>query len=324
MLSTQRQGATTGASSSFALTRDTSSGLWNGLLSVHTAGSYQIMASSTDGAGNHTVRRIINLLVSPSGRVTSRSSGQPLTAKLTLYYLEPATHTWQVWSAAPYGETNPQTTTANGTYSLMVPRGEYYLRVSAPHQRKFTSTIFKVSQPQAITAAITLESTPHLGPLYLPDVSWGAQALPAPTSTAASSSQSLVGALLPDFALPTSTGSTQRGIDLSGKPTVITLLSTWAPDSQSQIPALAAAQTNHDINVVPIFSQQDPALVTIYLATGGYNLVATIDPDGQLVGPLQVAAVPEHLFVDRTGRIKKVMVGVLSEQDLLSQLGGLQ
>jgi len=324
MLTAQPIGGNSIAGSTFALTRDSSSGLWNGLLTVNTPGTYQLVANSVDGANNRTTRHILNLSVDVPGRVTSRTSTQPLAAKLTLYYLEPSTNTWHVWAAAPYGETNPQTTSATGAYDLMVPKGEYYLRASAPHYSTFTSTIFTVSQPQAITAAISLIGRPHIGSLYVPDLPWSAQTLPIPRTGTTPASQTLIGTLLPNFTLPTTAGGTQRGIDLASKPTVISLLTTWSPDSQDQITALSAAQSNHDVNIVPIFSQQDSALVSTYLATGGYNLTADIDSDGTLTAPLQESTVPQHIFVDRTGHIKKVMLGVLSSQELLNQLGGLE
>jgi hypothetical protein len=312
-------------SRTFTLTRSPGSGLWSGLLSLAAGGVYQVVAESADGAGNHTTRTLLTVVVTPPG-VVADSSAKPFNnAKLTLYYLEPSTHSWQVWDGAAYDQTNPQTTDQTGHYSLMVPKGEYYLRVTAPRHHAFVSDIFTADRPLALTAAVTLKPLAHIGAITFPDFTWSSQPLEFTQVSAAtaSSGQTLVNTFLPNFILPTTTGGTQRSIALSGKPTVLTLLTTWSPDSQSQLAALAAVQAKPDINVAPVFSQEHPSLVSTYLATGGYDLTAIIDPDGTLVQPLQIGSLPEHIFVDRTGRIKKVMVGVLSKEELLNQLGGL-
>lgn len=309
---------------SFALTPDAASGLWNGLLSFKAGGNYRLIATAVDGAGNRTSRTILAASVAPPGRVASATTARPVTgATLSLYYLEPVSGTWQLWQGEPYGQNNPQTTTAGGSYSLMVTRGKYYLRVSAPHYRSFTSDIFTVAHPQAITAMVALSPLPHLGPLYLPDISWSSHPLLLAGTSASAPVTNLAGSLLPDFNLPSTAGGTQHSIDLTGKPTVITVLTSWAPAGQQQLSALASAQANHDINVVPVFEQQSLPLVSTYLATGGFNLTALADPDDTLVPALGVGLMPEHIFVDRTGHIKTVMVGVLSNNELLSELGGL-
>ncbi|MDB5178428.1 MAG: hypothetical protein JWN01_371 [Patescibacteria group bacterium] len=316
---------TTANTRSFALTQNDESGLWNGLLSFKTGGTYQLVAKSLDGAGNRTSRTIATVAVTPAGHVTDgHGLGAVAGAQLTLYYLEPSTHTWQIWDGAPYGQDNPQTTKADGSYSLMVPEGKYYLRVQANNYHTFISDIFTVDQPLGITSVIPLGAMAHLGPLHLPDLGWGSHPLAlSQLKAAAGAAPSLVGADLPDFQLPSTAGGTKRALDLTGRPTVLTILSTWSPDSQSQLPALAAAQANHDVNVVPVFSQEHAQLVSTYLATAGYDLAALIDADGILVPKLQVGPVPQHIFIDRAGRIKKVMVGVLSKDELLNQLGGL-
>jgi hypothetical protein len=128
---------------------------------------------------------------------------------------------------------------------------------------------------------------------------------------------------LPDFSLPATDGTTQTALGLTGKPTLITILSTWSPDAQAQIPELAAAQANPDINITPIFSEQHLPLVSAYLRSAGYHLTALVDADGTLVTALGVGPAPEHIFIDATGKVKKIMTGVMTKDDLLLQLGGL-
>jgi hypothetical protein len=316
---------TAGASTrTFALAQNPDSGLWNGLLSFKSGGVYQVVAKSIDGAGNHTERTVLTTAVMSAGRVVDAHTQSPVAGvKVTLYYLEPTTRAWQVWDGAPYSQENPQTTGGDGKYSLMVPEGKYYLKVQGPLYHSFVSDIFTVDQPRAITATVSLDAMAHIGSVHLPDIVWRSHPIQLAGTNVRAVNTGLVGAILPDFNLPTTTGSTQRGLSLTGRPTLVTILTTWSPSSQNQLAALADLQTNKDINITPVFSQEHAQLVTTYLKTAGYHLTGVIDSDGVLVQPLHVSSAPQHILVDRTGTIRKVMNGVFTKDQLLNELGGL-
>lgn len=314
---------------SISLTQNPDSGLWEGIISFGASGIYQLTAKGLDGAGNQTSRPILTAAVTPAGRVLSGTDHRPVAgATLTIYCFEPASRSWQVWDGAPYGQTNPQTTSATGNYNLILPEGRYYLSVRAPGYRTFATTAFDINQAQGLALVIPLQSLAKVKfgswSLTLPDVlSWQAQTLPPPELRPIAAAQTLAGQTLPDFKLPGLSGGAHRNLDYEGKPTVVTLLATWSPDSQEQLAALVAAQANTDVNVVPVFSQERAQQVGIYLAVSGHRLDGLVDPDGLLVPKLGVGPMPQHLFVDRTGHVKKVMLGVLSKDQLLDQLGGL-
>jgi hypothetical protein len=315
--------------SSFALTQSADSGLWNGLMTFKQGGAYELTVRSLDGAGNKTNRVVAQAAVSPVGRVLSATTSKVAAgAELTLYYQEPTTRAWQIWDGAPYDQANPQKIKADGSYSLMLPQGRYYLKVRATGHHLFVSNIFTLDRPTGLASVIKLDTKPHLtlGAFTLELPSLGLQSKPlqldAPQATAAKP-HPLLGQLLPDFNLGSTEGGTRRSLDFLARPTVISVMATWSPASQAQLAGLTGAQTNRDINVVPVFSQEYSELVSVYLATAGYNLEALVDPDGLLVPALGVGSVPQHIFVDRAGYVKKVMVGVLSKDELLTQLGGL-
>ncbi len=313
---------------SFSLTQSSTSGLWSGLLSFKTGGIYELVAKSLDGAGNRTTRTIMTVAVTPAGKILDATTNQPIKqASLSLYYFEPSSSTWQIWDGAPYAQTNPQKTRVPGTYSLVVPAGKYYLSVSAPHYRTYTSSSFETTSPLSVASTIALEPAPYLTvgslKLYLPTINLITGALPKPLQGPIADTKSLAGTQIPSFSLPTIAGGTIRNIDLEGKPTDLVILTTWSPSGQSQLPSLADAQSNKDVNITPVFSGEHPNLVSTYLATAGYSLSGLVDPDGILVLPLQIGSLPEHILVDRSGRIKKVMVGILSKDQILASLGGL-
>jgi hypothetical protein len=314
---------------SFTLTPTPGTSRWSGMLSFATGGTYQLMARGVDGADNRTSRIVATIRVAAPGRLTEAGTGHVLNnANVIVHYREPASGAWRIWDGRPYHQVNPQVAAGDGTYSLVVPRGTYYLEIKAPLHYSFISNIFTTTRPQVIAAPIALGSIPHvtIGPLTLalPNLVVHTHDLPEPVrDSAASATAHLIGENLSDFTLPATDGSTQTALGLTGKPTLITILATWSPDGQAQIPQLAAAQANPDINITPIFSEEHLPLVTSYLTSAGYHLIALTDPDGILTKTLGVGPAPEHIFIDSTGKIKKIMIGVYTKDELLLQLGGL-
>ena len=67
-------------------------------------------------------------------------------AKVTLFWLNPMTYEWQVWSAYSYDQENPQTTDKTGQYSFLVPEGTYYLQVERAGYANYVSEYLEVSE----------------------------------------------------------------------------------------------------------------------------------------------------------------------------------
>jgi peroxiredoxin len=131
----------------------------------------------------------------------------------------------------------------------------------------------------------------------------------------------LVGHNLPPFRLPKTDGTVATAVSLQGKPTVVTVLSTWAPSAAEQLPALAkVARTYSGVNVVPLYLGERAGKVEAALARGGYDLPAIVDSKAILGDQLGVPNVPTQYFVDRTGKVVSVHVGVMPEAELLSRL----
>lgn len=324
--------ATAVPAASFSLTQSTATGLWSGAMQFQAGGAYQLVARGLDGAGRRTARVIGVAQVTAPGQVLVARTTRPVNqARATIYVRAATTTDWQVWQARPYGQSNPQAVSDDGRYGYMLPAGEYYMQVTAPGYRSYTSDVFKLNQPTAIAAPIGLSPVTQLRlgsvKLALPDLSWDSQPLrlvePAAVNAAVSADSSLIGRPVPAFALTDLRGVTKRDLSYTGKPTVYSVVNTWSPDCQDQLAALAEAQANTNVHVVPVFVHQSAGAVSAYISTAGYRLNGLTDPDGLVVDGWRTSAAPQHLFVGRDGTVKALVVGLLSSQDLLTQLGGL-
>ena len=314
-----------GRPQSYSLLQDSQSGLWSGSMSFTRSGTFYLSVYAKDGAGNITDRQLGAVQITPAGSVTDTKRQPIKQAQVTLYYFEPSTKHWVVWDGAPYGVTNPQPV-KQGSYTAMVPAGQYYLKVTAAGYRTVISERFTVARPHSLNQSFKLTHTGlvSIGSMTVSLPTWPkvVKAMPF-TETTSSSKSALVGNSLPAFNLPTLDGGNLQKVDLFGKPTDITLLDTWSPGGVDQLGVLSRLQRNQDIGVVPVFEGQSAQSASAYVQLANLKLTGLADPDNSLAESLQAGPGPRHLFIDRTGHIKKVMVGVLSEEEILQTLGGM-
>ncbi|MBI5071517.1 Ig-like domain-containing protein [Candidatus Falkowbacteria bacterium] len=95
------------------------------------------------------------------GTAANKVSG----AKVTLYEESAG---FRVWNAAPYHESNPQTTDANGQLSFLVPPGRYYLLVQKDGFRDEQTVVFEVANNVVNTQIEVLAKPPPLSEVWDP------------------------------------------------------------------------------------------------------------------------------------------------------------
>jgi hypothetical protein len=120
-------------------------------------GEYQIITSLKYESEKKDIG--ITTLVDPEGYIYEKVRNQELRigdAIVSLYKLNDKNE-YELWSAADYGQENPQITKSTGNYSYLVPEGSYYLEVSAPGYYVFKSDVFSVSEGKEIHSNIMLE-----------------------------------------------------------------------------------------------------------------------------------------------------------------------
>lgn len=311
------------ATKAVKMTLGADTGLWSSTVRFEKVGDYELSVQVIDGADNRVDRTIGTMRVQSSGQVVDAQKRQVAGATVEVHFLEPSTKRWVVWDGAEYGQSNPQKIT-NKSYGFMVPAGEYYLSATAPGYGKVISKSLKTDNPQNISLDFELASrwSLKIGRVVLALPSWKVQPLPTQNQTKIDAKNQSAMTAVPHFVLPKVNGGSASYADLYGRPTDLVVLSTWMPSLNEQLDAIQSAQKNPDVGVLPVYIGGTPELVRAYLQSSGIVADGLADPDSSIGDELKAGFGPKHIFIDRSGHIKKVMVGVLSEEQILRTLGG--
>ncbi|MDP2671060.1 MAG: redoxin domain-containing protein [bacterium] len=336
-IGTKNQSLKEAKSQLFSLTRSSQTGLWKGVMNFTSPGLYPLVVEAVDGAGKRTKREIGQVLVIASGKVEETQAPNlgvlptPIAeARVTALYFEESSNSWVVWDGESYGQANPEKTDSEGKYQLFLPAGKYYLKVEANGYQTLISNIFTLDKATPVVEKISLKKALRIGfgdfSFFLP--SFSVQKIDISTKLedlgVSNLTEKLVDKDLPSLDLEDTNSKVSNLLENLGKPTLISFVSTWAPSSQEQFSALQSLQASADINIVPVAEGENLSKIKAFKAISGSKLTFLVDPDGLSVEKFAFASLPTHYVVDRKGIIKKVLVGVLSKEDILENLGSLK
>ncbi|MBN2392831.1 MAG: hypothetical protein JXR84_19020 [Anaerolineae bacterium] len=125
-------------------------GVYVGTYSPPTSGSYAVVIKLQYESSMGTIYDITLLtgLIDPDGYVYDVEKGTDYRisgAIVTCYELVDETNDrWQVWNAAAWEQTNPQTVSADGYYSFFTLPGKYKIAVSAAGYTEYESPVLTV------------------------------------------------------------------------------------------------------------------------------------------------------------------------------------
>lgn len=302
--------------STYNLTKNIESGLWSGLLTFANPGSFPLKIKSIDGADNETERTLSTIFALPPGKIIAEN-GKPISkATVKIYTFEKTLNDFTLWEAEAYMQTNPQSTNDDGEYKTVLPAGKYFLEIEAAGKRKLRTEIFEIDSTTPINQNFTMSNSPFWG-------HWFSKTIPVQhflTNTTETKKSPLVGKQIPDFDLSTSSHPFSS-TSILGKPSIITFLTSWEPQTSDQLLALDKFKMeNTGVNVFAVTVQESVSKTDIFQKTGGYQTPIIADADGVLVLPLSLESLPTHLIVDRKGIIKEVVTGYIDETNLLNTL----
>lgn len=115
---------------------------------------------------------LARFFIDPCGRVTDSATGEPIPgARVTLWCRPTPDADPEPWDASPYGQQNPLSADARGSFSWDVPEGWWQVRVEAEGYRPVSSKWVRVPSGEEPDLSLSLEplspsalAGPHAGP----------------------------------------------------------------------------------------------------------------------------------------------------------------
>lgn len=309
----------------FSLTQAGDPNLWSGILAFEKVGTYSLEATAIDGANNKTSKKLNTVVVNKPSQVLTKAQKPISEASVTINYFDEESSSWFVWDGATFGQSNPQTTGENGEFDFFLPTGKYYLNVKAKGYASKNSEIFEKKEPGPLAATIHLDKAIsfQIGnwTLQLPNLSFSGIDIGVGSNLAKEVvDNNLVGKVLPTFELPTTEKTSFNSLNLSGKPSLLTFVSTWSPATEEQIAQLQSLAGKSKYNIFVISSLESVEKVRAYKKIGNYNLNFLVDTNGNSLNQLSVLTQPAHIFLKRDLTIQYKTAGVLSEDQLRQRL----
>ncbi|PJE51488.1 hypothetical protein COV28_02305, partial [candidate division WWE3 bacterium CG10_big_fil_rev_8_21_14_0_10_48_23] len=164
----------------FSLQPVVGTSLWRGEVAFAEEGSFDLEATSTDGAGNVVTQKLTPILVLRKGKVTSPSrqrrgppvarfafgdspsaAGEPVAGAMVSLYVQ-IDGEWLLWEGEVFRQENPQKTDEGGNFHYLLPAGSYQLTVHSPQYRDFTSEPFTVEDSTPVGPTVILEPRPGI------------------------------------------------------------------------------------------------------------------------------------------------------------------
>lgn len=82
----------------------------------------------------------------------------PVTpATVSLFWMNPTTNQYELWSGEERLQSNPQVTDYKGIYSFFPPAGSYYLEVESPYYKKYRSKNFTINEGDGVYEKVELK-----------------------------------------------------------------------------------------------------------------------------------------------------------------------
>lgn len=138
----------------------------------------------------------------------------------------------------------------------------------------------------------------------------------------ASSSLARVGSPAPQWSEPTSAGTELSFDSLRGKPVYLNFFATWCPPCNEEAPDINALQKQYaqrGLQTVGVDELENAQKAAQFVHEYGLVYPAVVD-DGKLQTEYNVNGLPVHVFIDRSGVIRKMVTGEMSKKAIAAAI----
>jgi cytochrome c biogenesis protein CcmG, thiol:disulfide interchange protein DsbE len=127
-----------------------------------------------------------------------------------------------------------------------------------------------------------------------------------------------VGQPAPAWSEPTSQGTSLALASLHGKVVYLNFFASWCPPCNEEAPAIDALQRQYGsqgLQIVGVDVLENARKAAQFRTEHRLSYPAVVD-DGTLRDQYAINGLPVHVFIDRSGIVRNVVVGELSPQDM--------
>ena len=131
-----------------------------------------------------------------------------------------------------------------------------------------------------------------------------------------------IGHPAPEVALANTGGQSFSLADLRGTPVVLNFWATWCPPCRAELPELQAASERlaGQVAIIGVNQAEAPADVLAFASQLELTFEIPLDVQMEASRRYQVRSLPTTFFIDRSGVIRQMQVGPLTEATLSQQL----
>ncbi|OIO93637.1 MAG: hypothetical protein AUK03_07975, partial [Anaerolineae bacterium CG2_30_64_16] len=135
-----------------------------------------------------------------------------------------------------------------------------------------------------------------------------------------------VGAALRNFTLTDLSGKQVQLSDYAGRPVLINAWATWCPPCRAEMPALHDFYQDHQaegFTLLAVNAGEAPAQVQGFIQQAGFTFPVLLDPNITLLTDLGIRSFPTSILVGRDGKVKTIHVGMLTADQLQTEIAPL-
>jgi len=131
-----------------------------------------------------------------------------------------------------------------------------------------------------------------------------------------------IGHPAPDFTVADTTGNTFKLSDLRGTPVVLNFWATWCPPCKAELPELQAGSERlaGQVAIVGLNQGEAAGLVQTFAEQNGLTFPIPLDESMDVSRAYGVRSLPTTFFIDRSGVIRYMQIGPLTEATLAQHL----
>lgn len=144
-----------------------------------------------------------------------------------------------------------------------------------------------------------------------------------PQQAQTAQTQAAVGQEAPDFTLQSMDGKTVKLSDYRGKKVYLKFWASWCPPCRKSMPELEelAARTDRDFEILSVVApglqgEKSAEEFPKWFAEQGYkNVPVLFDPEAAAFQAYQVRSIPTEILIDSQGKIGKIQLGAISNDE---------